>query len=238
MAQPSGPLPENALLDQSALAALSQCRIAPSEKSSTPQRFEYHWKLDDGNPRDIDSLRQTELDRLKQQTADDTQLPIDTERGVVAAQLALAKQYANGERRNRDDKLASQWFRRAAEGGDVDAQVYYGQRLMIGKGVTRDDEAGVTWLRKAAAQGSGSAAYGLGLFARAGRGMPASDEAAFSWFLQAANAGTRAAIMEVANAYSKGIGTPRDDAQVAHWLLAAAPYDMNAVWQVGEPLFK
>lgn len=229
----SGPLPENALLDQAALAAMSHCRLEHGETPSTTRRLEYAWKLEGGSGQSIEALRQAELDRLKQQAADDAKLPVDAERGVVAAQLALARQYATGERRERDDKLASRWFRRAAEAGDADAQVYYGQRLMVGKGVSQDDDAGIAWLRKAAAQGSGSAAYGLGMFARAGRGMPASDSDAFRWFLQGAQAGTRAAMVEVADAYAKGAGTPRDDAQAARWYLAASAHNMYSVYRLG-----
>jgi hypothetical protein len=176
---------------------------------------------------------QAERERLKQQAAADARLPAEAERGIVAAQLALARQYANGDGRSRDDRLASQWFRRAAEAGDPDAQVYYGQRLMVGKGVPQDDDAGIAWLRKAAAQGSGSAAFGLGLFAHAGRGMPASESTAFRWYLQGAQAGSRAAMVATADAYAQGNGTPRDDAQATRWYLAASTYNMYSVYRLG-----
>ena len=233
VARASGPLPENALLDQAALAALSHCRVIPSENPKATQQIAYAWKLDGvGDPDQMPGV-QAEHDRLKLQEAMDAQLVIDADHGVVAAQLALARQYATGDRRTRDEKLASQLFRRAAEAGDVDAQVYYGQRLMVGKGVSRDDDAGIAWLRKAAAQGSGSAAYGLGIFARAGRGMRASDTEAFRWLMQAAQAGTRPALEEVADAYAKGSGTPRDDVQAARWYLAASPYSLVAIYRLG-----
>ena len=230
----SGPLPENVLLDQAALEAMSHCRLEHGETAqASPRRIEYRWKLGDGTDQDLADMAARERQRLRQQAADDAALEADAKRGIAAAQLALAKQYADGDRRERDDKLATQWFRHAAEAGDADAQVYYGQRLMVGKGVSQDDAAGIAWLRKAAAQGSGSAAYGLALFARAGRGMPASDTDAFKWFLQAAQAGTRAAMFEVADAYAKGAGTPRDATQAARWYLAASPYNLNAVYRLG-----
>lgn len=230
----SGPLPENTLLDQAALEAMSHCRLEHGEAGpASPRRIDYRWKLGDGTSQDLTDMAARERQRLSQQAADDAALEADAKRGVAAAQLALARQYADGERRERDDKLATQWFRRAAEAGDTDAQVYYGQRLMVGKGVSQDDAAGIAWLRKAAAQGSGPAAYGLGLFARAGRGMPASDSDAFRWFLQAAQAGTRRAMVEVADAYAKGAGTPRDDTQAAHWYLAAAAFNPYALYRLG-----
>ena len=229
----SGPRPENALLDQAALAAMASCRLEHREATAVTRRMTYSWRLDGSGDPDLAPGVQAERERLRQLAAANARLPADAERGIVPSQLELARQYAGGDGRPRDDELASRWFRRAAEAGNVDAQVYYGQRLVAGKGVARDDEAGAAWLRKAAAQGSGSAAYGLGLFARAGRGMPASDAAAFDWFLKGAQAGTRAAMTEVADAYAKGIGTPRDDAQAARWYLAAAPYDMHAAWQLG-----
>jgi TonB family protein len=235
IAVPSGASPEHALLDEAALAAVQRCRLARAESAPTTRRLTYNWKLDEGGATAdyMKGLERAERDRLAIQAADDARLSIDAEHGVVAAQLALARQYADGERREGNDKLASTWFRKAAEAGDVDAQVYYGQRLMAGKGVSQDDEAGVAWLRKAAAQGSGAAAYGLGIFTRAGRGTRASDSEAFRWFLQGARAGTLLAILETADAYAKGTGTQRDDAQAAHWYLLAAPHSYVAIYRLG-----
>jgi TonB family protein len=228
----SGPTPEHALLDQAALEAMSHCRLAHPETPPMPRRISYQWKLEGGDP-EHDPGVQAERERLRQQAAADARLPADAERGNIAAQLALARQYANGDGHERDEKLASKWFRLAAEAGDADAQVYYGQRLMAGKGVSQDDDAGIAWLRKAAARGSGSAAFGLGIFAHAGRGMPASDSVAFHWFLQGAQAGSRAAMLATADAYAKGSGTPHDDAQATRWYLAASPYNMYTVYRLG-----
>jgi TonB family protein len=228
----SGTRPENALLDQAALEAMAQCRLERADiAEASSRRIEYRWKLDEGTGQPLGD--EAWRARQRQLAADDAALEEEARRGVAAAQLALAKQYADGERRDRNDKLAMQWFQRASEAGNADAQVYYGQRLMVGKGAPQDDAAGIAWLRKAAAQGSGSAAYGLGLFARAGRSLPKSEVDAFRWFLQGAQAGTRAAMVEVADAYAKGAGAPRDDTQAAHWYLAASAYNMYTVYRLG-----
>ncbi len=235
IAVPSGASPEHTLLDEAALAAVQRCRLARAEPAPTTRRITYSWKLDEGGTTAdyMKELERAQRERLAIQAADDARLSIDAEHGVAVAQLALARQYADGERRERNDKLASTWFRKAAEGGDADAQVYYGQRLMAGKGVSQDDEAGIAWLRKAAAQGSGAAAYGLGIFTRAGRGVRASDSEAFRWFLQGARAGTIPAILETADAYAKGAGTPRDDAQAVRWYQLAAPRSYVALYRLG-----
>jgi len=235
LAAPSGPQPENALLDQAALASMQHCHLAHGEPRPTTRRLAYLWKLDDGRTGmdAIQALEQAEQERLAMQAADDARLVVEAEKGVAGAQLALARQYADGDHRERDDKLAVKWFRRAAEAGNADAQVYYGQRLMAGKGVSQDDDAGIAWLRKAAAQGSGAAAYGLGIFTRAGRGVRASAEDAFRWFLQGAEAGNRAAILETAEAYAKGAGTPRDPVQATRWFMAATPSSNYAIYRVG-----
>ena len=231
----SGTSPEHALLDQAALEAMSHCRLTPAQTQSQamPRRIVYAWTLDGAGDPDLAPGVRAERERLRQQAAANARLPAEAERGITAAQLELAKQYATGDGRERDEKLASKWFRRAAEAGDADAQVYYGQRQMAGKGVSQDDEAGIAWLRRAAAQGSGSAAFGLGIFAHAGRGMAASEREAFRWFLQGAQAGSRAAMVASADAYAAGSGTARDDAQAARWYLAASSYNMHSVYRLG-----
>ncbi len=115
IAVPSGASPEHTLLDEAALAAVQRCRLARAEPAPTTRRITYSWKLDEGGTTAdyMKELERAQRERLAIQAADDARLSIDAEHGVAVAQLALARQYADGERRERNDKLASTWFRKA-----------------------------------------------------------------------------------------------------------------------------
>jgi len=58
--------------------------------------------------------------------------------GDMSAQLTLATFYANAQFVPRDDKLASDWYARAAVAGNSYAQYRLGSRYEKGLGVTAD----------------------------------------------------------------------------------------------------
>src|SRR6516164_1063050 len=62
----------------------------------------------------------------------------------------------------KDDGLALQWFRKAAEQGYADAQNNLGIGYALGRGTARDDAVAVEWFRKAANLGSAAAQNNLG----------------------------------------------------------------------------
>ena len=80
-----------------------------------------------------------------------------------------------------DDKLAAQWFRRAAEQGDDSAQYNLAMLYRQGQGLARDDKAAAQWLRRAAEQGYALAQSGLGLMYATGEGVPKDTVYAYMW---------------------------------------------------------
>src|SRR5437762_4839459 len=58
---------------------------------------------------------------------------------------------------SRDDRLAAQWYRRAAEQGNSEAQDALGTKYLVGHGLEQNKEEAVKWFRKSARQGNGSA---------------------------------------------------------------------------------
>ena len=60
----------------------------------------------------------------------------------------------------RDEPLAAQWMRRAAD-GVVDAQYRYGRMLIEGRGVQMDAKDGRAWIARAAGAGMAEAEVAL-----------------------------------------------------------------------------
>jgi hypothetical protein len=69
------------------------------------------------------------------------------EQGNAEAQRGLGILYENGLAVARDEKLATDLFRRAALGGDAEAEYRLGMRLVMGtRGVARDTTQGLKWV--------------------------------------------------------------------------------------------
>ena len=97
--------------------------------------------------------------------------------------------YRLGKGVAQDDKLAAQWFRRAAEQGDASAQYNLAMLYRQGRGLAEDDKAAAQWLRRAAEQGYALAQSGLGLMYATGEGMPEDTVYAHMWANIAASGG-------------------------------------------------
>ena len=61
--------------------------------------------------------------------------------------------YANGRGVEKDDNLAVQWYRKAAEQGHASGQTDLGFLYETGRGVRIDRNIAAKWYRKAAEQG-------------------------------------------------------------------------------------
>lgn len=87
------------------------------------------------------------------QKVDAFETPLETikqlaDQGDHAAENAMGLIYSEGLRGlPLDDKLAVDWFRKAAEGGYSRAQINLGGMYARGKGVAQDDEEAYFWYR-------------------------------------------------------------------------------------------
>jgi hypothetical protein len=90
-----------------------------------------------------------------------------------------------------DDKLAVEWYRKAAEQGHANAQNSLGVMYVRGRGgLPQDDKQAVEWYRKAAEQGNAYAQNNLGVMYANGRGgLPQNEELAVEWYRKAAEQG-------------------------------------------------
>ena len=69
--------------------------------------------------------------------------------------------YDNGVGITKSQKVATKWYRRAAEQGHADAQSNLGVKYFFGKGLDQNDQKAYVWFAVAAANGSGAAAKNL-----------------------------------------------------------------------------
>lgn len=168
--------------------------------------------------------------------------------GDPKAQAALAKAYQDGNGVTRDEALAVQWYRRAADQGDSEAENSLGVMYQMGRGVPQDKEEAVRWYVQGARHGNAKAMYNLGACYYNGDGVGADDVKSYAWFLLAKQAGDPAADgalhraetdqprvwpvqgeARIAQMYETGDELPRDaDAALKWYGMAADAGDLEA----------
>jgi uncharacterized protein len=111
------------------------------------------------------------------------------EKGDAEAELQMGLRYSSSAWGVKDDKIAAQWFEKAARHDRVEAQYRYGLALLEGQGVVQDYKAALYWLEKAARQGHAEARFALGDMYHSGIGIKSDLERAYLWFNLAAAQG-------------------------------------------------
>ena len=140
----------------------------------------------------------------------------DGHRGDAGAQFDIGLLYAYGLGVPRDDALAVQWFRKAADQGLAVAQNSLGAMYDQGLGVPRDYALAVQWFRQAAVRGDADAQYYLGNMYGDGRGVPKTTHWR-SRVSQAAGQGLAEAQKNLGIMYSQCEGAPLDYAMAVQW---------------------
>jgi len=130
--------------------------------------------------------------------------------------------YRSGKGVEKDDSMATEWFRLAAAKGDTVAQHNLGLSYFTGKGNRKDYAESVKWHRKAANKGYPPAEYSMGLRYAKGNGVKQDDAEAASWYLKAAKHGHLSAQNNLGLRYRKGQGVDQDYAEAMKWFREAA----------------
>lgn len=148
------------------------------------------------------------------------------ERGSVPALSVGAVLLATGNGVRKDEKLAVEWLKKAADAGDRYAQAALGELFMLGWGpLEKDQEKAALWMGRAARQGLREAMTSYGSMLAGGKGMKENRREAFVWIRKAADAGEpRARLMMAMNAMARN---EREEA--AHWFSLAAENGDDAV---------
>jgi uncharacterized protein len=115
------------------------------------------------------------------------------EKGDPEAELKMALRHTSTARGVKDDKIAIQWFEKAARHNQIEAQYRYGLALLEGKGVVQDYKTAFYWLEKAAQMGQAQAQATLGEMYHSGIAINGDIERAYLWFNLAAAQGVEKA---------------------------------------------
>ncbi len=109
--------------------------------------------------------------------------------GVGEAQFLMGTAFAEALGRTRDDRLAAEWYLRAAEAGHVLAAHNMGNIHFSGTGVVQDDALAVRWWMQAAQAGDAIPQFRLGEMYEHGRGVEENLESAKLWYRESARRG-------------------------------------------------
>jgi len=97
--------------------------------------------------------------------------------------------YFNGRGVAQSDKLAVQWYKKAAVQGFVEAQYNLGTKFERGRGVTQSFKEAARWFRMTAEQGNPLAQFSLAVLHKDGHGVTQSKMEAVRWYKKAADQG-------------------------------------------------
>ena len=148
------------------------------------------------------------------------------DKGDARAHTLIARIHAEGLGVAKNDVLAAQWYKRAAELNEVDGMFAYGVILAEGRGVEKNRLGAAEMFERAARTGHAAANYNLGLLFLRGDGKPENPYRAAQHIRYAAEQGIAAAQYDLATLYQTGTGVPHDATETSKWLRAAAEEGM------------
>jgi uncharacterized protein len=102
--------------------------------------------------------------------------------GDVTFQLHVAKCYFLGEGVPVDERLAADWYERAAKQGNATGQTELAGMYWNGRGRLQNRVCALTWYRKAAEQNYARALSTLGYLYEKGEDVPQDDDEAACWY--------------------------------------------------------
>lgn len=148
------------------------------------------------------------------------------DKGDARAHTLIARIHEEGLGVAKNEALAAQWYKRAAELNDVEGMFAYGVILAEGRGVEKNRVGAAEMFERAARTGHAAANYNLGLLFLKGDGKPENPYRAAQHIRYAAEQGIAAAQYDLATLYQTGTGVPFDALETARWLRAAAEQGM------------
>ena len=148
-------------------------------------------------------------------------------------QYRLGWMLHTGTGTERDDALAAEYWKYAAQLGNVHAQYALG-KLWLENGAGAPKQA-VEWLEKAAKAGNGAAQYALGKLYRDGGHVTQDFEKAVKWFTLSAAQGNDHAAYQLGKLYLVNEGIPKDVPMAVKWLeMASGKGNQYAQYALGK----
>ena len=126
--------------------------------------------------------------------------------GDADAEDELALRYSAGRGVPKDDRLAAEWFEKAAVHGLAPAQYNLGVLFERGQGVARSPEKAFFWYQSAAQQHYARAEHNLATLYATGSGVAQNYGEAAKWFREAADAGIGESLYSLGLMYEPGLG--------------------------------
>ena len=158
--------------------------------------------------------------------------------GMSKAQTLLGRMYNNGLGTPTDQKLAFDWFYKAAKNGDADGQYLLGQMYTYGHGTKANHVEALKWYKTSVKNGNVSALYSVGEAYLKGKGVPKNPTEALKWYRKSAEKGTaqNKSILGMILSYDGGYhGIPNDYHEAFKWYLLAAELGcITSQWHVGD----
>ncbi|MDP3255132.1 tetratricopeptide repeat protein, partial [Bosea sp. (in: a-proteobacteria)] len=146
---------------------------------------------------------------------------IEADSKDAAAMTLVGEIYRQGLGVRPDQRVATEWYERAAERGDINAAYALAIALLDTTGPKRDPDRASTLMRRAAEAGHPAANYNLAL-AWLATGQPDDEARAIKSLEIAAKGGIPDALHALATLARQGRGMPRSDEQAARWMAQAA----------------
>ncbi len=148
------------------------------------------------------------------------------EAGDAEAQNEVGIRYEDGCGVERNEALASEWYRKSAEQGYARGEFNLGTAFLYGRGVETNLVAAFEWMQKSADHGFPLAWYALGTFYEYGTGVEKNGAEALRWYRKAAESdhGQARAFAQnsVGRCYRFGIGVEPDEKEALAWYLKSA----------------
>jgi TPR repeat protein len=116
--------------------------------------------------------------------------------------------YENGQGVPKDDAVAFQWYREAAERNSAYGQLNLSRMYLDGRGVEKNRYEADTWMSKAAEQGLASAQFNLAVLYEMGVSGPTNLKEAIRWYTLAAEQGFVRAQFNLGLIYQNGCCSP------------------------------
>ena len=146
---------------------------------------------------------------------------VEADSNDAAAMTLLGEIYRQGLNVPEDQKIATEWFERAAERGDVNAIFALSNALLDERSGRRDPERAAAMLARAAAAGHPAANYNLALTLLSS-GRDEDLPRAVASLRIAAQANIADAQHALGILAKEGRGLPRNDAEAARWMASAS----------------
>ena len=147
--------------------------------------------------------------------------------GQADAQYALADRYHRGAGVVRNDSLAAEWARKAAEQSHAGAQFLLGALYYSGDSVPKDISQAKGLFRLAAEGGDKYGQCWLGILLdheASQEGNSRKMEEAARWMKASAKQGMPLAEFLLGTMYQEGVGVPKDHRSAIKWLTASAEH--------------